>query len=71
VGLKVHDPDDYTVPLGPGMVFTIEPGVYIPEEKLGVRVEDTFYVDDGGKLIKLSGAIPSNPDEVEAAMRQK
>jgi Xaa-Pro aminopeptidase len=71
VGLNVHDPDDYTVPLGPGMVFTIEPGIYIPEEKLGVRIEDTFYVDDGGKLIKLSGAIPSNPDDVEGMMRQK
>jgi hypothetical protein len=38
---------------------------------LGVRIEDTFYVDDGGKLIKLSGAIPSNPDDVEGMMRQK
>lgn len=71
VGLSVHDPDDYSVPLGPGVVFTIEPGVYIPEEKLGIRIEDTFYVDEGGKLIKLSGAIPSNPDDVEAMMHQK
>ncbi len=71
VGLSVHDPGDYSVPLGPGMVFTIEPGVYIPEEKLGVRVEDTFYVDTTGKLVKLSGALPSNPDEVEAEMRKK
>ena len=35
VGLNVHDPGDYNVPLGPGAVFTIEPGIYIPEEKLG------------------------------------
>ena len=71
VGLSVHDPGDYSVPLGPGMVFTIEPGIYIPEEKLGVRIEDTFYVDNSGKLIKLSGALPSNPDEVEAEMRKR
>ena len=36
---------NYDVPLGPGTVFTIEPGIYIPEEKLGVRIEDTLYVD--------------------------
>ena len=71
VGLSVHDPDDYNVPLGPGAVFTIEPGIYIPEEKLGVRIEDTFYVDPNGKLINLSGAIPSNPDDVESGMRRK
>jgi len=40
VGLNVHDAGDYNVPLGPGAVFTIEPGIYIPEEKLGVRIED-------------------------------
>src|SRR5947199_6166769 len=51
VGLNVHDPGDYSVPLGPGMVFTIEPGIYIPEEKIGVRIEDMFYVDSNGKLI--------------------
>jgi Xaa-Pro aminopeptidase len=71
VGLNVHDPGEYSVPLGPGVVFTIEPGIYIPEEKLGVRIEDTFYVDPNGKLINLSGAIPSNPDEAEATMRRK
>ena len=69
VGLNVHDPDDYTVPLGPGMVFTIEPGIYIPEENLGVRIEDDFYVDPSGKLIKLSGALPSTADEVEKLMK--
>ncbi len=69
VGLNVHDPDDYNVPLGPGMVFTIEPGIYIPEENLGVRIEDDFYVDQDGKLIKLSGALPSGADEVEKLMK--
>ena len=69
VGLNVHDPGDTTKPLGPGMVFTIEPGVYIPDEKIGVRVEDTFLVGADGKLIKLSAALPSKPDEVEKMMR--
>jgi Xaa-Pro aminopeptidase len=65
VGLSVHDDGDYSLPLGPGMVFTIEPGVYIPEEKLGVRVEDIFYVDAGGKLIRLTESLPQTADEIE------
>jgi Xaa-Pro aminopeptidase len=65
VGLNVHDPDDYSVPLGPGMVFTIEPGIYIPEEKIGIRIEDMFYVDNSGKLIRLTEALPQTPDEIE------
>jgi Xaa-Pro aminopeptidase len=71
LGLNVHDPDDYDIPLGPGMAFTIEPGIYIPEENLGVRIEDDFYVDAGGKLINLSGALPSKAEDVESAMAGK
>jgi Xaa-Pro aminopeptidase len=71
IGLNVHDPGDYTVPLGPGMAFTIEPGIYIPEENLGVRIEDDYYVDQDGKLIKLSGALPSGAEEVEKLMAGK
>jgi Xaa-Pro aminopeptidase len=65
VGLNVHDPGDYSVPLGPGMVFTLEPGIYIPEEKIGIRIEDMFYVDNDGKLIRLSQDLPQAPDEIE------
>ena len=71
VGLAVHDPGDYPVPLGPGAVFTIEPGIYIPEEKLGARVEDTLYVDATGKLVNLGAALPHTADEVERAMAGK
>jgi Xaa-Pro aminopeptidase len=71
IGLNVHDPGDYSVPLGPGMAFTIEPGIYIPEENLGVRIEDDFYVDAGGKLIKFSEALPSKAEEVEKMMAGK
>ncbi|MBZ5679447.1 MAG: Xaa-Pro peptidase family protein [Acidobacteriia bacterium] len=69
IGLNVHDPNDYSVPLGPGMTFTIEPGIYIPEENLGVRIEDDFYVDQSGKLVNLSGALPSKAEDVERAMK--
>ena len=71
IGLNVHDPGDYDVPLGPGMAFTIEPGIYIPEESLGVRIEDDFYVDASGKLVNLSGALPSKAEDVEKAMAGK
>ncbi len=71
VGLNVHDPNDYDVPLGPGTVFTLEPGIYIPEEKLGVRIEDTLYVDQDGKLINLTAKLPHTADDVERTMAGK
>jgi Xaa-Pro aminopeptidase len=68
VGINVHDPSNYPAVLKPGMVFTIEPGVYIPEEKIGVRIEDVFVVGQDGKLIDLVAALPHTAEEVEAAM---
>ena len=68
VGLAVHDEGDYDVALGPGMVFTIEPGIYIPEEKIGVRIEDMFYVDKDGKLVRLTESLPQSADEIEKLM---
>jgi Xaa-Pro aminopeptidase len=53
------------------MVFTIEPGIYIPEEKIGVRIEDMFYVDNSGKLIRLTESLPQTPDEIEKLMAGK
>jgi Xaa-Pro aminopeptidase len=69
VGIDVHDPMDYTKPLDKGMVFTIEPGIYIPEEQIGVRIEDTYYVDQEGRLVDLIAKLPHETPEVEAAMR--
>ncbi len=69
VGMDVHDPYDYSKPIQKGMVFTIEPGIYIPEEKLGVRIEDVFYVQPDGKLLNLTAALPKEAAAVEAAMR--
>lgn len=71
VGLYVHDVGDYSIPLSPGMVFTIEPGIYIPEEKLGVRIEDMFYVDKDGKLIRLTESLPQDPGQIEKLMSDK
>jgi Xaa-Pro aminopeptidase len=68
VGIDVHDPAQYPALLKPGMVFTIEPGVYIPEEKIGVRIECVFLVGADGKLIDLVAALPHSAEDVEAAM---
>jgi Xaa-Pro aminopeptidase len=70
VGLNVHDANDSSLPLDKGMVFTLEPGIYIPEEKLGVRIEDVFTVSQDGKLVMLSHGLPRTADEVEAAMKK-
>ena len=71
IGIDVHDPAQYPAVLKPGMVFTIEPGVYIPEEKLGVRIECDFLVLPDGKLLDLDMSLPHTAEEVEAAMQQK
>jgi Xaa-Pro aminopeptidase len=71
VGIDVHDPADYPAVLKPGMVFTIEPGVYIPEEKIGVRIECVFVVGEDGKLIDLTAALPHTVEDVEAAMHER
>jgi len=70
VGIDVHDPAQYPAVLKPGMVFTIEPGVYIPEEKLGVRIECDFLVLPDGKLLDLDADLPHTAEEVEAAMQK-
>jgi len=69
VGLEVHDSGDTAKPLEPGAVFTIEPGIYIPEERLGVRIEDIFMVGVGGTLVELSAGLPKTAEDVENAMK--
>jgi Xaa-Pro aminopeptidase len=64
VGLDVHDPAEPGVELKPGMVITIEPGIYIPEENIGVRIEDTILVTANGCRV-LSGALPKEVEEIE------
>lgn len=48
MGLDVHDPLDYDRPLAPGVVITVEPGIYIPEEGFGIRIEDDVLITDKG-----------------------
>jgi Xaa-Pro aminopeptidase len=67
VGLEVHDASDTNAPLEAGMVITIEPGVYIPEERIGVRIEDVVLVTESGAKV-LSGALPTAPEEIERAI---
>ncbi len=70
VGLNVHDPMDYSRPLEPGMVITDEPGIYIPEENLGVRIEDMLLVTENGVEV-LTRRLPRTPDEIEKLMAEK
>jgi Xaa-Pro aminopeptidase len=69
IGIDVHDPSQYPAVLRPGMTFTIEPGLYIPEEKLGIRIEDVFVVQQDGTLRKMTADLPSEASAVEALMK--
>jgi Xaa-Pro aminopeptidase len=69
VGLNVHDPFDYNQPLQPGMVVTIEPGIYIPEEKIGVRIEDLILITKDGYEL-LTRRLPRTVEEIERLMAQ-
>lgn len=70
VGLDVHDVSDTNEPLRAGMVITIEPGIYIPEENIGVRIEDTLLVTETGAKV-LSAALPTDPDEIERELASR
>lgn len=67
VGLDVHDPVPSRAPLKPGMVITIEPGLYLPGRGIGIRIEDMVEVtEDGCRL--MTGQLPVAPDDVESAL---
>jgi len=70
IGLDTHDLGLWTKPMRAGMVFTVEPGIYIPEENLGVRLEDDVVVQESGEPINLMVNIPIEADEIEALMNQ-
>jgi Xaa-Pro aminopeptidase len=69
IGLQVHDAGDPNRALEPGMILTVEPGIYIPEENLGVRIEDIVLVTEKGAVL-LTASLPRTADGVERAMRR-
>lgn len=68
MGLDVHDVGDYSKPLEAGNVFTIEPGIYIPDENIGIRIEDDFLMTDDGAVC-LSFSLPREAKDIEKLMR--
>ena len=69
LGLEVHDTDPRT-PLEPGAVVTIEPGVYIPDQKLGIRIEDDVLITSRGRQV-LSESISKTTSEIERVMGER
>ena len=69
VGLEVHDANLPDVPLAEGMVITMEPGVYMPEKRIGIRIEDMILVTKNGYK-NLSEKLPRTPDAIEKLMAE-
>ncbi len=69
LGIDVHDLGTRTEPIKAGMVFTIEPGIYIEEENMGVRIENNFWVTKTGNK-DLMKNIPITVEEIEALMKK-
>lgn len=67
LGIDVHDRGDSWAPLAPGMVITVEPGIYLPDSGIGVRIEDDVLVTKKGREV-LTGRIPKERDAIEAWM---
>lgn len=70
LGLDVHDVGNTKEPLKVGDVITIEPGIYIPQEGIGIRIEDNYWILSDGALC-LSEDLPKNPDDIEDMMQEK
>ncbi len=71
LGLDTHDYGLIEEPIQPNMVLTVEPGIYIPEEGFGIRIEDDVVVQKKGVPFNLSKSIPKDPDEIEYLMSVK
>lgn len=70
LGLDVHDVGNYAEPLQVGDVITIEPGIYIADESIGVRIEDNYWVTPDG-VVCLSEHLPKQADEIEELIQEK
>jgi len=69
MGLDTHDYGILTEPMQAGMVFTVEPGIYIPEENLGVRLEDDYVIQEKGEPFNLMQNIPIEVEDIEKWMQ--
>ena len=69
LGLDVHDVGNRYEPMKPGMIFTCEPGIYIPQENLGIRIENDILITTKDP-IDLMAAIPVEVEKIEEAMRE-
>jgi Xaa-Pro aminopeptidase len=69
LGIDVHDLGTRTEPIQPGMLFTVEPGIYIEEEGIGVRIENNIWITGDGNVDLFEG-IPITVEEIEAAMEK-
>ena len=70
LGMDVHDVGAYNAPFVPGMILTVEPGIYLPDENLGVRIEDDVLVTATGNEVLSAGAT-RDPVEIERMMVQR
>ena len=68
IGLDTHDYGLLNEPFEPNMVFTVEPGIYLPDEGFGIRIEDVVVVQESGDPINLMKNIPIEIDEIESIM---
>jgi Xaa-Pro aminopeptidase len=71
IGLDTHDVGIWNEPIEAGMVFTCEPGIYIPEENLGIRLEDDLVIQNSGSPFNLMKDIPLEAEEIEELMNNK
>ncbi len=69
LGIDVHDLGTRTAPIEPGMVLTVEPGIYIEEEKMGIRIENNVWITETGN-IDLMKNIPITVEEIESLMKK-
>ncbi len=70
MGLDTHDYGILTEPMQAGMVFTVEPGIYIPEENLGIRIEDDYVIQPKGEPVNLMKNIPITVEEIESLIQR-
>ena len=68
IGLDTHDYGLLNEPFEPNMVFTVEPGIYLPDEGFGIRIEDVVVVQESGEPVNLMKSIPIEIDEIESIM---